>query len=97
MPYGGGLVGLALLGLWIYCIFDVIATEEALVRNLPKLLWLVLVIIVPDVGAIALAHPRSPAARGLQTGRQQLPASSRWLSQPASVRQSPGPRPRGFP
>jgi Phospholipase_D-nuclease N-terminal len=47
-----GVVGLVLLGLWLYCIIDVITTEESAVRNLPKLLWLVIVIFLPDIGSI---------------------------------------------
>jgi hypothetical protein len=47
-----GVVGLVLLGLWLYCIIDVITTEESTVRNLPKLLWLVIVIFLPSIGSI---------------------------------------------
>jgi hypothetical protein len=58
-----GLVGVFLLGLWIYCIFDVITTDDALIRNLPKLLWLMLVLFLPDIGAIAwLVLGRPPRA-----------------------------------
>ena len=58
-----GVVGLALLALWIYCIFDVITTDEALIRNLPKLLWLMLVLFLPDIGSIAwLVAGRPPKA-----------------------------------
>jgi hypothetical protein len=49
----GGLVGLALLALWLYCIFDAISSDQALVRNLPKLLWLLIVIFLPSIGSIA--------------------------------------------
>ena len=63
MFIGGGLFGLALLLLWAYCIFDVIATDEALMRNLPKIVWLIIVIIVPDIGSIAwLLLGRPPRA-----------------------------------
>jgi hypothetical protein len=48
-----GLAGLATLILWIYCVFDVIAADDSLVRNLPKTLWLVIVIFVPTLGSIA--------------------------------------------
>ena len=34
MLYADGLVGLLLLGLWLFAIFDVIATDAALCRNL---------------------------------------------------------------
>ena len=47
-----GAVGLALLALWIYCIVDVITTEEGQVRHLPKLLWLAIVVFIPDIGSI---------------------------------------------
>lgn len=53
MVFGEGILGLATLVLWIFGIFDVIASEETLVRNLPKTVWLLLVIFVPPIGAIA--------------------------------------------
>jgi hypothetical protein len=58
-----GVFGLALLGLWIYCVFDVITTDESLIRNLPKLLWLAIVLFIPDIGSIAwLVAGRPPKA-----------------------------------
>ncbi len=47
-----GAVGLFLLALWLYCIVDVITTDESRVRHLPKLLWLAIVVFLPDVGSI---------------------------------------------
>ena len=58
-----GGFGLVLLGLWIFCIIDVITTEEYRVRNLPKTLWLIIVLILPDIGSIAwlvAGHPWEP-------------------------------------
>ena len=58
-----GVVGLAMLGLWVYCVFDVITTDESLIRNLPKLLWLAIVLFIPDIGSIAwLVAGRPPRA-----------------------------------
>lgn len=78
MILGEGVLGIALLFLWIFCIFDVISSEPELVRNLPKLVWLLIVIIVADVGSIAwliLGRPRgaalSPGATWLRPPRQQ--------------------------
>lgn len=48
-----GALGLIVLAVWIFCIIDVITTPDDLVRNLPKLLWLLLVILLVDIGAIA--------------------------------------------
>jgi hypothetical protein len=50
---GLGIVPLAVIALWLYCIFDVIASDEALVRNLPRTLWLILVIFLPTIGSVA--------------------------------------------
>ena len=56
-------LGLVLLFLWAYCILDVIATDELVMRNLPKGLWLIVVVFLPTVGSIAwLALGRPPYA-----------------------------------
>jgi hypothetical protein len=38
---------------WVFCIIDVITTPEDEVRNIPKLAWLFIVILLFDVGSIA--------------------------------------------
>lgn len=76
MIFGEGLFGLLLVFLWIYCILDVISSDASLVRNLPKLVWLVLVIIVPDVGSIAwlvLGRPRGARFEPGSTTRRRAP------------------------
>ncbi len=50
--FDGGL-GLILFGLWIFCIIDVITTPEGECRNLPKLMWLLIVVLLADIGSIA--------------------------------------------
>ena len=84
MIFGEGVFGVALLFLWIFCIFDVIASEPAIVRNLPKLVWLLIVIMVPDVGSIAwlvLGRPRGAA----------LSPGATWSRPHAQHRSAPGP------
>jgi len=52
--------GLILLGLWVFCLIDVIVTDESQVRNLPKVLWVIIVLLLPDIGSIAwlvAGHP----------------------------------------
>lgn len=53
---GLGLIGIGLVLFWVWAIYDVITTDPAQVRNLPKVIWLVIVILlVPvtlDLGAI---------------------------------------------
>ena len=65
---GGGLIGFALIALWIYCIFDVISTDEVLVRSLPKMAWLFIVIILPDIGSIAWLALGRPQFAGWRPG-----------------------------
>jgi hypothetical protein len=65
--YLDGAAALFELCLLVYCVLNVITTPEAEVRNLPKLLWLVLVIFVPIIGSIAwlvAGRPVSPSRPG---------------------------------
>ncbi|MFG1794880.1 PLDc N-terminal domain-containing protein [Nocardia sp. NPDC049149] len=50
MPYAA--VALITLALWIYCLIDVITCPEAGIRHLPKIGWLIVVILLPTVGAL---------------------------------------------
>jgi hypothetical protein len=77
MLYADGAVGLLLLGLWLFAIFDVIATEPALCRNLPKMIWLMVVIFLPDVGSIAWLLLGRPERAGFRPGDTTYRASSR--------------------
>lgn len=76
MLYMDSLLGLALMGLWIFCIVDVIMTPDGATRNLPKLLWLLLVVFLPDIGSIAWLFlgrrtAAAPANRGFYAGAQE--------------------------
>ena len=68
MIVGGGLLGLLLVAFWVWAIFDVISTDEAMIRNLPKALWLLLVIILPTVGAVAWIAVGRPVGVGWRPG-----------------------------
>jgi hypothetical protein len=48
-----GVVLLVIVAFWIWAILDVIATEAELCRNLPKGVWLILVLLFADIGSIA--------------------------------------------
>jgi hypothetical protein len=53
VPFVDGALGLIMFGLWLFCILDVITTDASRVRHLPKILWLFIVLLLPDVGSIA--------------------------------------------
>lgn len=48
-----GFAGIFAFGVWIFCIIDVITQPEHEIRNLPKLVWLVIVVLLADIGSIA--------------------------------------------
>jgi hypothetical protein len=53
MLFFDGALALIALAVWVFCIIDVITTPEGQTRNLPKFGWLILVIILMDIGSIA--------------------------------------------
>jgi hypothetical protein len=75
----GGVAGLLFLAFWVFCLLDVIATDETLTRNLPKVAWLIVVIILPTVGGVAwllLGRPeRTTFTPGSTTYRRARPAA----------------------
>jgi hypothetical protein len=71
-----GLVALLLFGLWIYCIFDVIATDSSMMRNLPKGIWLIIVLLLPDVGSIAWLLLGRPQRVGWRPGDSEVRRSA---------------------
>lgn len=68
MIYGEGIIGLGILLFWIYCIFDVISTDESLCRNMPKFVWLLVVIFLPTIGSVAWLILGRPQKAGLAPG-----------------------------
>ncbi|GGS82444.1 hypothetical protein GCM10010156_46390 [Planobispora rosea] len=59
------LLGLALLAFWLYCLFDVITTPDEQARNLPKILWVLIVVLLFAVGGLfwlLLGRPLGPRA-----------------------------------
>lgn len=59
----GSAGSVLVLALWVFCLVDVITTEEHTCRNLSKGMWLVLVILLPLVGSIAWLVGGRPLTR----------------------------------
>lgn len=47
------VLAVATLAFTVYCVVDVVQTEEDRVRGLPKLVWLVVALLVPLAGGIS--------------------------------------------
>ena len=76
MLYGGGVLALVEIVLLVYCVLNIVTTPEGQVRNLPKLLWLVLVVVLPLVGGIAwlvAGRPQGPARSMPYKGNAGVP------------------------
>lgn len=88
-------VGLLLVvALWIFCLVDVIVSKEDECRNLPKLLWLLIVLMLPDVGSVLWLIAGRP--RGIvQSWQQRTPRSpaTRPRPTPRTTMRSPGANP----
>ena len=82
----GGIVGIGFLVLWIYCIYNVITTDEAIIRHLPKLVWLLIVVVLPDIGSILWLGLGRPLVWTRQAHDPQRYGTSR-------LRVSPSPTP----
>ncbi len=61
-----GTMILLLLALDVFCVIDVIMSREDEVRNLPKIAWLLLILLFPPIGSIAwlvAGRPQNGAGR----------------------------------
>jgi hypothetical protein len=89
----GGLLFLVALAVWLYCVLDAATADREQVRLLPKGLWVAIVVLTLEFGAIAWllwGRPRGSAAgsgagsRSPRAGRPRLGSSGRtaWPSPP---------------
>ncbi|MCL2780151.1 MAG: PLD nuclease N-terminal domain-containing protein [Actinomycetia bacterium] len=79
----GLLLTLIAIAIWLYAIFDALLTPADQTRNLPKGAWVVIVLLLPDLGTIAwfiLGRPRRADASRSQNAR-----GMRWPSPGAAT------------
>jgi hypothetical protein len=46
------IIGLALLAFWLYCLLDAVTTPGTEVRTLPKVLWILVVVVFAGLGGL---------------------------------------------
>ncbi len=44
---------LVALGIWLFCLFEVLSTSEGDIRHLPKFVWFLVILLGFDLGAVA--------------------------------------------
>ncbi|ALG11648.1 PLD nuclease N-terminal domain-containing protein [Kibdelosporangium phytohabitans] len=78
MPlFAGGLFSFVVMGLWIFCLVDVITTADGTTRNLPKMGWLFIVLLLPLIGSIlwlVAGRPEGAGVAGYRPGRAEPPS-----------------------
>ncbi|MBM4473058.1 PLD nuclease N-terminal domain-containing protein [Prescottella equi] len=71
MPY----LGLIVMVLWVFCLVDVIVADEHAVRNIPKVGWAVVVVVVPLLGSVLWLVAGRPEG-GYSASRRSGPPSA---------------------
>ncbi|MEI5673590.1 MULTISPECIES: PLD nuclease N-terminal domain-containing protein [unclassified Nocardioides] len=56
--------------LWLYCLVDCIGTRDDRVRHLPKVAWIIIVLLFPFVGSLAWLLAGRPAKEAPLTREQ---------------------------
>jgi hypothetical protein len=72
----GGIFFVIALVFWLWAIFDAITTENDKVRNLPKVVWVFIVLLGLEVGALAwvlLGRPRKQPFAGPRSALRPRP------------------------
>ena len=95
------IVSVLLFAFVLYCLLDVALSSPDAVRNLPKLMWVVLVILLPPIGGIVWLLAGRPVGRTAPGGGGATDPSSRRAPTPGGPgtprgsgppRRPPGPR-----
>jgi hypothetical protein len=70
------LLALAILAMTIYAVIDAIQTEDSRVRYLPKIIWILLILLFAPIGPIAwfiTGRERGPQSGRPRPGRPPAP------------------------
>lgn len=75
MLFVDGVFGFLLLAFWIFCIIDVITTDESQCRNLQKGVWVLIVLLFVEIGGIVwliAGRPQNRSANAAMPYRGNL-------------------------
>lgn len=86
-----GLVFVVLLLFWIWALLDCIATDSAMCRNLPKLVWILLVLFLGPIGALVWLLLGRPEKASWRPGSTDYSAPRRPIALEDSPRYSSTP------
>lgn len=88
------LLSMLLFAFLLYCVLDVVLSDPSTVRNLPKLAWLVLIVLLPLIGGIAWLVAGRPETAGAAPGSRVAGGRAPGHRPPPGRRPAPGARPQ---
>ena len=91
MLLGDSIIVLLFLGFWIWALLDVISTDGSMCRNLPKPMWIILIVILPLVGGILWLLVGRPEKAHWRPGSTDYAAPRQPVGLEDSPRYSPLP------
>jgi hypothetical protein len=86
-----GIVFVALFLFWLWALLDCIATDAARCRNLPKVVWIILVLVLADIGALVWLLLGRPERSSWRPGATDYSQPRRPVGLEDSPRYSPTP------
>ncbi|MEY9215100.1 PLDc_N domain-containing protein [Thermobifida halotolerans] len=90
MLWLGGLITLLTIVLWVYAFFDALTSPSEEVRNLPKVLWLIIIVLFAVVGPLLWLFLGRPRAHSGTAVSSSVPASSADHLDPSDFHQPSG-------
>jgi hypothetical protein len=87
----GGIGFVILLAIWLYCLLDAITTDKSRVRNLPKAAWILIVLLLFEIGAILWLIAGRPRGKPADVPFQGSRGNHRGPTMPPAHRPSVGP------
>jgi hypothetical protein len=52
MLFADGALVVVLFAVWVFCLIDVITTDQSQIRHLPKVVWVLIVLVLVDLGSV---------------------------------------------
>lgn len=89
----GGIVFIVLLAVWLYCLLDAITSDETRVRALSKPVWVLIVLLTFEVGAILwllFGRPRGADGRVRRGPEERREMWSNWPRSAGTARPASG-------
>jgi hypothetical protein len=90
----GGLFFIVSLIFWLWAIFDSITSDDQRIRLLPKAVWVIIVLLFLEVGALAwvlLGRPRADQRQGPRNGFPPMSGGPRGTRGSRGSQRSAGP------